>query len=704
MAEKLFAKPVLIVIGMMLLLVSTCLMISCDRVSSDGNGESSGIQNTGTPSEVGAIEVGAISLSSKNGNTVIGTNKTLSSTLNSTLNSALNTLKIKVELISGSGQPISGQAIVNFELDDPTLGKINSPLVVTDGTGTVDFVSKDREGIVKILASSGDGSPAGRDVQGSLDIQISDVTPPDQVNISADPNKISIKGTSHIKVMVLDKNDKPVVDGTKVNFSLGNASYGTISESAFTVKGGASAVFTASDISGEIQITASAGSASQNVTVDIASAEAGSIEFVSAVPNIIGLKESGQVETSTVTFLVKNSNGDPVLEAQSVSIELFGPGGGEYIEKEGQNKVTVSTEQGEARVDVHSGVIPGPITLKATIVIAGGTELSTSSGVISIGGGKPAESHFSLSATVLNLEGLAYDGIKSQINVRLADRYGNVEVLEGTTVSFYSEAGGVSRAVAMDKKGEGSVLFRTQQPIPHKTTPTDSEKTFMNRLNATFGMGIDTTDPIDPEDPNPRDGLCTVVVLVDGEEEFTDSNANGKYDPGESFDDTYDDIFIDKDDDKTINTLFEDLVIDRDNDASFDGYSGIWDGNKKIYKTIDLLITGEPFIHTDFVPTPIPNGGSLSFHVFIGDENYNIPIAGTIYSISTDTGKLSGTKSYIFADTSSTAGGPIFSYVLYDDKTDETDPPKIAEVTISLTWKGGGGNLQKSLTCAVSMD
>jgi len=687
MAEKLFAKPVLIVIGMMLLLVSTCLMSSCNRVSSGGgNGDSSAIQ--GTPSEVGAIEVGAISLSSVNGNTVIGTNKTVN-----------NTLKIKVELISKSGQLISDKAIVNFELGDPTLGKIKSPMVVTDGTGTVDFVSKDREGIVTILASS------GGDVQGSLDIQISDLTPPAQVNISADPSTISIRGTSHIKVMVLDSNNQPVVDGTQVNFSIGNPSYGTVTEeSVLTVKGGASATFTAADISGEIQITASAGSASQNVTVDIASAEVGSIEFVSAEPNIIGLKESGQVETSTVTFLVKNSNGDPVLDAQSVSIELFGPGGGEYIEKEGQNIVTVSTEQGEARVDVHSGVIPGPMTLKATIVITGGTELSTSSGVISVGGGKPTESHVSLSATVLNLEGLAYDGIESQVNVRLADRYGNVEVLEGTTVSFYGEAGGIFRAVAMDEKGEGSVLFRTQQPIPHKTTPTDSEKTFMNQLNTTFGIPVDTTDPIDTESPNPRDGLCTLVVVVDGEEEFTDSDANGKYDLGEAFDDTYDDIFIDKDDDRSINTLFEDLVIDRNNDLSFNGNNGLWDGNKKIYKTINLLITGEPFIYTDFVPIPIANGGSLSFHVFVGDENFNVPIAGTTYTVTTDKGKLSGTNTLVFADTSSTAGGPIFSYVLYDDKTDENDPPEVAIVTISITWKGGGGELQKSVACSVSMD
>ncbi|MEW5802755.1 MAG: hypothetical protein AB1847_11705 [bacterium] len=682
MATKISVKSILLVIGMMLFLLT-----SCDKVDPDSIEKSSG--SGPIPGSDIPVEIGAIDLSSVNKNTVIRTNSNLT---------------IKVDLITASGQPLSSEAMVSFALSDPTRGKIASPVLISGGSGTVDFTSKDREGIVKILASSGTEG----NVLGSLDVQISDVTPPAKITCSADPNTISIKGTSHIKAMVLDSDDQPVVDGTQVNFQIGNELYGTVTESALTVNGSASATFKASvdAASQKVQITAQAGSASGDVTVSVASADVGSIEFVSAEPNIIGLKGSGQVETSIVTFMVKNNKGDPIQEAQSVDIELFGPGGEEYIDTEGTDKITISTENGVAVVDVHSGVIPGPVTLTATVQ---GTELSTSSGVISIGGGKPIESHFSLSASSLNVEGLAFDGIESQITVRLADRHGNVEVLEGTTVSFYSESGGVSRSVALDKTGQGSVTFRTQRPIPHKTLPTQSEINFLNELNTYFGVTVNNNDP---ESPNPRDGLCTVIATVDGEEEFTDQDADGKYNLGEPFDDTYDDIFIDKDDDNVFNGLFEDLEIDRGGDGSFDGTNGTWDGNKTICHYIDLLITGEPYILTDFYTQLgskgagfiIKDNQSLEFHVFIGDENFNIPIAGTSYSISTSAGSLSGTKSFLFMDTSSTSGGPILSYVLCDDKPNDADPPKVAEVVITVSWNGGGANSTRSITCAAVVD
>ncbi|MCL6584485.1 MAG: Ig-like domain-containing protein [bacterium] len=668
-----------LVVTLILLLLTAAA--ACRKVSSDSSTQST--QSTQEEALATAplagqdipIELGAIDLSSESGSTIIKTN---------------SSLKLRIELITKSGQPLSGRALINFELSDPTLGRITSPIEIIGGLGSVDFSSKEREGIITIIAKS-----LNANIEGRLDIQISNLSPPAQVQISADPNRISINGTSHIKVTVMDLEGRPVKDGTQVTFGLSNSSFGSITESALTINGKVSATFVAAQTSGEVTIWATAGEVSNTVTVNIASAEVGSIEFVSAEPNVIGLKGSGQVEVSAVTFMVKNSQGTPVQEAKSVLIELFGPGGGEYLEEEGQSEIRVSTERGAARVNVHSGVIAGTVTLRATVSTDSGTSLSTSSGIISIGGGKPTESHVSLSASTLNLEGLAYYGIESQITVRLADRYGNVEVLKGTTVSFYSESGGIQRSAIMDDKGCGSVIFRTQSPIPHKTLPNDNEIAFMNQLNFLFGIPIDTDDP---HSPNPRDGLCTIVAVVDGEEKFTDGNANGQYDLGESYDDTYDDIFLDKDDNSIIDTDFEDLIIDRDGNLAFDGYNGQWDGNKKIYKTFNLLITGKPRIFTDFEDQLKAAGGEnfvivgntkLYFHVFVGDENYNPPIAGTSYSVSVSGGAgLEGVASYKFPDTNSSLGGPIFSYCLYDVDPADTDPPKRGEVKISVTWRG----------------
>jgi len=667
-----------LVVTLILLLLTAAA--ACRKVSSDSAQKEAPATDPLAGQDI-STELGAIGLYSESGSTIIRTN---------------SSLKLRIELITKSGQPLSGRALINFELSDPTLGQIKSPIEISEGSGSVDFSSKEREGIVTIIAKS-----LNANIEGRLDIQISNLSPPAQVQISADPNRISINGTSHIKATVTDSEGRPVKDGTQVTFGLSNSSFGSITESALTINGKVSATFAAAQTSGEVTIWATAGEVSNTVTVNIASAEVGSIEFVSAEPNVIGLKGSGQVEVSAVTFMVKNSQGTPVQEAKSVLIELFGPGGGEYLEEEGQSEIRVSTEEGAARVNVHSGEIAGTVTLRATVITDSGTSLSTSSGIISIGGGKPTESHFSLSVSTLNLEGLAYDGIESQITVRLADRYGNVEVLKGTTVSFYSESGGIQRSAIMDDKGCGSVIFRTQSPIPHKTLPNANEIAFMNQLNSLFGIPIDITDP---NSPNPRDGLCTIVAVVDGEEEFTDSNANGQYDPGESYDDTYDDIFLDKDDNSIIGTDFEDLIIDRNGNLAFDGCNGQWDGNKKIYKTFNLLISGKPRIFTDFeaqlndaINKAIDKGENfviggdkkLYFHVFVGDENYNPPIAGTSYSVSVSGGAgLEGVASYKFPDTNSSLGGPIFSYCIYDADPADTDPPKRGEVKISVTWRG----------------
>jgi hypothetical protein len=372
----------------------------------------------------------------------------------------------------------------------------------------------------------------------------------------------------------------------------------------------------------------------------------------------------------------------------------------------------VGTVNGVASTTLNSGTIPGTATITATVQ---GTNLSSSSGVIAIGGGIPSEGHFSLSTETFNLEGFNFDGITTEITARIADRYGNYNVLAGTSVSFYSECGAIDRAINLSSEGEGSVVFRTQNPDPEDVTMSPYDDVIA--ANYQDLLGITITD-----DNNPRNGLCTIIAVVDGEEEFTDANADGVYNLGESYVDTYNDIHLDKDDDsQTIpfgnevpgnpyDSTFEDLVVDRDQDGVFDGMNNVWDRNKRISDQIKLLYTGIPSVSVaDSNGTPVselgtitvPNGESKTVYFSIHDINYNPPIAGTSFSVSLDIegGELAGKDEHTYLDTNS-PGAPIFSVVISDSDPDDGETAKLGILEITWNWKGN----EYSYSVFVSVD
>jgi hypothetical protein len=510
------------------------------------------------------------------------------------------------------------------------------------------------------------------------------------IELTSNPESITIGGTSVVSATVYDTSGNIMPDGTTVNFSLNNDSLGTIVPSSTVSNGVALATFTADDTNiGTVTVTASAGSANGSTSIEIKGAAPMSIEFLSATPQIIVIQGSGGQEDSIVEFLVKDSNGSPVSSSQNVQLELSGPNGGEYIgSTPGVPSITVGTNEGIARTTLHSGTIPGTATITARVE---GTNLVTSSGVIAIGGGIPSAGHFSLSAERLNLEGLAYDNITTAITTLIADRYGNYNVLEGTAVSFYAECGAIDRAIALDAEGSGSVTFRSQEPAPYFFTSNPSPLPGAENFDTYFGLDISSL---------PRNGFCTIIAVVDGEEKFIDANANGEYDLDETFIDTYDDIHLDKDDDPfdvapedvvpgyPFDRDFEDLIVDRNGNGSFDGLNEIWDSNKRIAKPIKLLITGVPGITLSANSVSVDDGGSQTVYFSIHDKYYNPPIAETSFSVSLDgAGELTGNEDHTFLDTSVPVA-PVFSVTISDDDPGDSDPAEPGTLKFSWDWKG----------------
>lgn len=535
------------------------------------------------------------------------------------------------------------------------------------------------------------------------------------IALTANPSTLTTGGTASIQATVTTSTGANIADGTSVAFTLSSSTMGTITSSATTSNGIAQATFTALTVPGTVTITATSGSVSQTAAAVISAPSAGSLEFVSATPQVIGLKGGGQTASSAVIFLVKDITGSPVIDGTQVSFVMSGPSGGKLPSAGGEyigdidaspKTATASTIAGKATVTLNSGAVAGPVTITASVTV-GTQTFSASSAVISIGGGGPSASHFTLAASTLNVPGLVIVNSQSTISAYLADRFGNYNVLTGTSVSFYTEAGAIDRSKVTDATGLTSALFRTQNPLPVTVSAlTASELALINALNATYGLAIPVGGSV-----NPRNGRTTILATVQGEEGFNDANANGLYDAGETFTDQGE-PFIDKNEDgcrndgvnKNCNGVisastdpFEEYI-DVNGNGVYDGPNGVWDGpgctgtgcltSKMISKSIVLGNTGSVSVSTPYCAISpaafaILNAGTQAFSFMVGDQNLNALVPGTTISVTATLGTLTGQSSYTVPNY--VPNGPSQISFSLADATPGTTAVPAAPATITVT-------------------
>ena len=530
--------------------------------------------------------------------------------------------------------------------------------------------------------------PTNVSVEGSENGQIG---VPNTITLTANPAALVIKGSSSITATVKDISGGNVPDGTKVRFTVNDASLGTITAQATTFNGNAIATFTAGSKPGTVIVTAASGKITQTISIPIAAAAAASIEFISATPPVIGIKGTGQPEVSNVVFAVQDVTGGPIVDGTAIDFTMNGPSGGKLPADGGEyigdvidstpTQASGSTSGGQVTIALHSGKVAGPVTIIATV---SGTSISTSTSTISIGGGLPSAKHFNLATSTFNLPGLAISGLTATETAFIADRFGNFNLLTGTSVSFYTEAGAIGRSGLTDPTGTTTSTIRTQAPIPVDVRPAPTEP-FYTANGHTF---------------NPRDGWLTVLATVQGEEAFNDLNGNGIYDLGEPFTDLGE-PFIDKNDDGCRNSGTEkncngvisastepfEEYIDANGNGQYDGPNGVWDGpncpaagcqtSKMIWTSIKLQFTDtQPvFYSTAFVPsgtfavapTSITKGSSGAFSVIYGDYNLNILEAGTTIAATASVGTLTVTQVESPLGDRVSSGPSMFSFIVAID-------------------------------------
>ena len=405
-------------------------------------------------------------------------------------------------------------------------------------------------------------------------------------------------------------------------------------------------------------------------------------------------------------------------DGTSVSFTMTGPSGGRLPSQGGEyigdsdttpTQYSASTVSGDAVVILHSGKVAGPVTVVATVTIGTNT-LSSSSSTVSIGGGVPNDIHFTLASDVFNLPGLFYTNRQANISAYVGDRFGNYNVLENTTISFYAESGAIDRNSLLDATGATSVVFRTQNPAPGDVVPTATENALCSYLATTYAISVYSGTACSAG--HPRNGWASITASVNGEEAFIDSNGNGMYDGGEPFTDTAQEAFVDVNDSGAWNDGpnypgpdQRELYIDDNNNSLYDGADGVWDSSKTIFEGITLLITGQPSYMelynstdgTNSVGTILP-ASSKCYKVLVADQNLNPLSPGTTIAISSDGGTLNGTTSETLPDilpSEWTLPSTEYTFCISSGVAagcDTATPPTCTQaplfVTVDVTWEG----------------
>ncbi|WP_441295141.1 hypothetical protein [Massilia cavernae] len=408
----------------------------------------------------------------------------------------------------GSGKALPGVAVA-FTSTDKTASMVpSSGTALTDASGiaSVGLVAGAQAGAFTVNATATMG---GASATGSTNYS---VTFP-ALTMSAltiGPSPLSAGGTASVAVTVLE-GSSPFAPAQTVTFSSPCAAAGkaVISSPVSTVAGVASTSYIDKGCGASDVITASTTLAgariSQAGTVNVQSAVAGQLAFVSALPQNISLKGTGgagRLESSTVIFKVLDKNGNPV-SGQRVDFALTTTVGGLTA-----NPAFATTgSDGTVSTVVAAGTVNTPVRVIATI----NTSITTLSDQLVISTGIPDQNSFTIATEIFNVEGVNFSGcptpVGSMVTVRLADHFNN-PAPDGTAVSFTAEGGTVDASCLT-----GLV----------NTTLTDGSVILQKGIPGSCSVRFCAANP------RPSDGRVTILAYALGEESFVDQKGTNIY-------------------------------------------------------------------------------------------------------------------------------------------------------------------------------
>ncbi len=202
---------------------------------------------------------------------------------------------------------------------------------------------------------------------------------------------------------------------------------------------------------------------SPSVSEQATSGLASNILLLKQSSSSIGVRESGSVEVATLEFMVADSAGNPVVLDNSTLVRFslgVQPGGGEFIAP----AQSPTDNNGVAKVNLSSGTRAGVVQIVAETTVDG-RSIRSLPVAVSIHGGLPDQTHFSIGPQQFNFPGLLGFGITNSISVIVGDQYSN-PVRKGTAIYFSSSHGVIEGSVQTDEQGRGAVNLISANPLP----------------------------------------------------------------------------------------------------------------------------------------------------------------------------------------------------------------------------------------------
>ncbi|QFU22286.1 hypothetical protein FM038_009025 [Shewanella eurypsychrophilus] len=428
---------------------------------------------------------------------------------------------------------------------------IKSAVTDAEGKATVDIYAGSSLGAAEVTATLSTNEVGTTIiVVGATNVVMGSGTPLVEGVADVSTENLSAGGTATISVLIQDDQGNPFTQPVDVNFSSTCATkdpaQAQISSPVSSSNGIATSTYLAQGCVGEdqINVTADAGGISLSAVgiINVLQADVGSIVFVSAEPENIGILGTGGIESSIVKFKVLDKNSNPVSN-QNVLFELNTGIGGVAI-----SPVEATTNnEGIVQTVVTTGTVATSVRVTATVDDDSTPAISSQSKQLIISTGIPDQDSFSLSAEVLNAEGWNRDGTEVMVTARMADSFNN-PVPDGTTVSFTTEGGAIEDA-CQTVNGACSVKWTSQLARPVGEQLIDETGIQIRNPRADLEcnvLKVNNTDSgvcVTNDDTQTRiygnfygqqyGGRATITATAIGEESFPDLNGNGRFDASE---------------------------------------------------------------------------------------------------------------------------------------------------------------------------
>jgi len=656
-----------------------------DVITATATLQSQTISATGTVTVAGVQELGSFD----NGNFVSGELDVPSLALRANDNAT-----ITANIVDGNGSLVTTSSTVEFSSSCVTRGDASflvngnpsNTVTTTTGVASITYVPSSCEGTETITATAtlgGERKTASGDVTITKIRRLGVGTGVGFVEgvLSTPTGTLSAGGTASVSVNFVNGAGKLVTDETLITFSstclaAAQATFtggeGTANNEVTTKTGNARINYTAAGCEPSDTITAEAtidGTLiSAQGTINIASPEVGSIDFIEASPEDIAFAGSGTSDrpsSSNIKFQLLDKNGNGIRN-QLITFSLSTQVGGITL----SSSTATTNDDGFVTTTLNAGTVTTTVRVTATLTEAGKPAIFTTSNTINVNIGIADQNSFSVSVNTFGPNAYNYEGVLVDVTARAADKNNNL-VPDGTIVNFVASFGA----------------------IPGSCTTTAGACTVQWRSQG----------------ERPADGLLTILARTVGEESFLDTNpTNGRFDLGElSSVGQLGEAFLDRNGSRDIPLVPRDgydvndeEFYDFDNNGTRTDADNLYNGTNcstaastagHCASFLEVRDDVRVQMASDILTITI-NGGvditaGVPFNVDIVDHKGNCPPTGTtITTTSISGGSIIGKSSYTMENVEECTGSRSFRF-----RVDATTPGVGGSIQVDVDTAGASG-------------